>query len=269
MSLNCFSLSCKSSKSSVSQFKPKNKLNLSTHWRLNSFCIPNSLSFPYSFSTSTIKCRLQLSFEDIAAITQNKVLIAAGASAAIGQFSKPFTSFLLYGNHFDFKAVIQAGGFPSTHSSAVVATATSLALERGFSDSIFGLTVVYAALVMYDAQGVRREVGIHARTINKALLMGQTKSVADRDTVDTNESSTNSGSLRFSEEVNGPINERAASPLVVGTRLQDRLVADTGKESERSNSYTLLKESVGHTEIEVIAGALLGLLVSLTVHAFV
>lgn len=46
-----------------------------------------------------------------------KVLIAAGASAAIGQLSKPFTSVLLYGRDFDLKAVIRAGGFPSTHSS--------------------------------------------------------------------------------------------------------------------------------------------------------
>jgi len=98
--------------------------------------------------------------------------------------------------------------------------------------------------------------------------MGQTKSVANQDVVNTKESSsTNSGSLRFFEDVNGPINERASTLLPVGTRLQERLAGDTGNESERSNSYTLLKESVGHTEIEVLAGALLGLLVSLTVHA--
>ncbi|PHT82180.1 hypothetical protein T459_15195 [Capsicum annuum] len=34
----------------------------------------------------------------------------------------------------------------------IVATATALVLERGFSDSIFGLAMVYASLVMYDAQ---------------------------------------------------------------------------------------------------------------------
>ena len=46
-----------------------------------------------------------------------KVLVAAGISAAIGQLSKPFTSVILYGKEFDIKATIQAGGFPSTHSS--------------------------------------------------------------------------------------------------------------------------------------------------------
>ncbi|XP_012070168.1 uncharacterized protein LOC105632403 isoform X2 [Jatropha curcas] len=101
---------------------------------------------------SKFSCFCQLGLEDIAGIAHNKVLIAAGASAAIGQLSKPFTSLLLYDKDFDFKTAFQAGGFPSTHSSAVVATATCLALERGFSDSIFGLTMVYAGLIMYDAQ---------------------------------------------------------------------------------------------------------------------
>jgi len=36
---------------------------------------------------------------------------------AIGQLSKPFTSVFLYGKEFDIKALIQAGGFPSSHSS--------------------------------------------------------------------------------------------------------------------------------------------------------
>ncbi|XP_028126091.1 uncharacterized protein LOC114322863 isoform X2 [Camellia sinensis] len=102
--------------------------------------------------------------------------------SAAGQLSKPFTSAILYGNsnNFDFKTVFRSGGFPSTHSSvmntlsprihssAAVATAMSLGFEwwvklvkccisfapslRGLSDAVFGLAVVYASLIMYDAQ---------------------------------------------------------------------------------------------------------------------
>ncbi|KAK8643677.1 hypothetical protein V6N13_012960 [Hibiscus sabdariffa] len=57
--------------------------------------------------------------DDIAQLAHNKVLVAAAASAAIGQLSKPFTSVLLYGKDFDFKTAFQAGGFPSTHSSVM------------------------------------------------------------------------------------------------------------------------------------------------------
>ncbi|KAL8171041.1 hypothetical protein V2J09_022845 [Rumex salicifolius] len=191
-----------------------------------------------------LTCHLPLGFEDITSIAHNKVLVAAAASTAVGQLSKPFTSAFLYRRSFDFKAVVQSGGFPSTHSSvislsfvglfpfknAVVAAATSLALERGFSDSIFGLTVVYAALVMYDSQGVRREVGKHAKTINKVLLESR-KSTAEEESI----------SGKTTETVQGLEN------------------------SSKSDSY--LYERVGHTEVEVLAGALLGVVVSLTVSA--
>lgn len=48
-----------------------------------------------------------------------QVLVAAVVSAAIGQLTKPFTSTVLYGKKFDLKAALQAGGFPSTHSSVI------------------------------------------------------------------------------------------------------------------------------------------------------
>ncbi|XP_028115557.1 uncharacterized protein LOC114313347 isoform X4 [Camellia sinensis] len=91
---------------------------------------------------------------EIDEIAHNKVLISAAVSATIGQLSKLFTSAILYGNSnsFDFKTVFRSGGFPSTHSSAAVATAMSLGFERGLSDAVFGLAVVYASLIMYDAQ---------------------------------------------------------------------------------------------------------------------
>lgn len=155
-----------------------------------------------------------------------------------------------------------------------MATATSLALERGFSDSIFGLTLVYAGLVMYDAQGVRREVGIHAKTINRALLENQLKSLTDEDGEDeidsvqgkSSSSSTNLRSSGFYEEPNAIRKEQTATPLLVGSRLQKN-TTKIGNETGKTKSYALLKESIGHTEVEVIAGALLGFLVSLTVHA--
>ncbi|CAF2376326.1 hypothetical protein HID58_003466 [Brassica napus] len=159
-----------------------------------------------------------------------KVLIAAGFSGAIGQLLKPFTSVVFYKKKLDFRTALQAGGFPSTHSSSVVAAATAIAFERGFDDSIFGLTVVYAALIMYDAQGVRREVGKHARVLNK---------------------------------------------LTANARRDEEEISLKGKEGETLESDEIseevklpLKESIGHTEVEVIAGALFGFLVSFGVYSF-
>ncbi|XP_059661904.1 uncharacterized protein LOC132307988 [Cornus florida] len=225
---------------------------------------------------------LKVGIDEIADIAHNKVLIAAAVSAAIGQLSKPFTSAILYDNKngFNFKAVFQAGGFPSTHSSAVVATATSLGLERGFSDAIFGLAVVYASLVMYDAQGVRREVGTHAKALNRVLLKAQLNSISSNDLVDSQPGklSSNLESLdpSFSKEASLTRSKPTNASLLLRsdnrinqctTLIPSGLAADVDGELEKVvNSGTSLNESVGHTVFEVIAGALLGLFVSLVVY---
>ncbi|KAL9226955.1 hypothetical protein vseg_002707 [Gypsophila vaccaria] len=216
-------------------------------------------------------CNLSVTFDDVASLAHNKVIIAAGVSTAIGQLSKPFTGVVLYGRPFDIKAFVQAGGFPSTHSSAVVATATCLALERGFSDSIFGMAAVYAALFMYDAQGVRREVGIHAKTLNK-LLEYQAKSITDasKDLIDSVPGKPVSTDLVSSTSLKEPSLSRKEQTVTLQSTSQkvDSLsnFGIVGKESEKSLQFPLLKESIGHTEVEVIAGALLGFLVGLTIN---
>lgn len=228
-----------------------------------------------------------MGFEDIAQVVHNKVLIAAGVSAAIGQLSKPVTGSLLYGKDFDLKAAFQAGGFPSTHSSCVVAAATGLALERGFSDSFFGLTVVYAGLVMYDAQGVRREVGVHAKALNRHLAKAQVNSTVSKDRdnlIDGQEGAPSTsnmeclGSLLANETKSYASNSTNASPLLLRsskkTRQTEEMVVpfgladdvQEGSEKKVDNSI-MFKESIGHTEVEVVAGALLGFLVSLAVSA--
>nr|GEU91776.1 acid phosphatase/vanadium-dependent haloperoxidase-related protein [Tanacetum cinerariifolium] len=195
----------------------------------------------------------------IVGLAHNKALIAATVCAAVGQLSKPFTASLLYRRDFDPKAAIQAGGFPSTHSSAAVATAMSVGLERGFSDSVFGLAVVYAALTMYDAQGVRREVGVHARTLNKALTSNQPNTYSVSDPKRSIEYSSKK-MVSSSESSNPLMSEKSVN--------SSYLTADIKSGSESSGpDYIPLKESIGHTEIEVAAGALLGLLTSLAVYS--
>ncbi|CAN4114127.1 unnamed protein product [Withania somnifera] len=207
-------------------------------------------------------CLHGFGLEVISDVIHNKVLVAAAVSAAVGQLMKPFTSSLFYGNEFDFKTAFQAGGFPSTHSSAVVATATALALERGFSDSIFGLAVVYAGLVMYDAQGVRREVGIHAKAFNKAFR-NQINSVPSTNKLDVLTDSIQE-KLSSDAESTDPQSSEESSPYQL--RLKNAtLLLKPDERRVSSSSFAPLKEQVGHTEIEVIAGALLGFFVSLVV----
>ncbi|KAM1007863.1 hypothetical protein EV1_004331 [Malus domestica] len=262
----------------------------------SSSALHNSLAFPYSENhhnpiykrrrlTAPFCLRAQL-LDEITQLAHNKVLIAAGVSAAVGQLTKPVTSVILYGKEFDFKAVVQAGGFPSTHSSAMVATATTIGLERGLSDSIFGLTVVYAGLVMYDAQGVRREVGTYAILLNKTLPMNTpANSVPTKDrgriiSQPKTSSSLKSDSLEsvLSEEANyfssKATNGRleSQSNKIKRQITQKQISSGLGTNAEEgleraTNTSTRLKESIGHTEVEVTGGALLGFFVGLVVYA--
>ncbi len=70
---------------------------------------------------------------------------------------------------FNFKRILGAGGMPSSHSAVVVALATMIGKSQGITSPIFGLSVVFAFVVMYDAAGVRRAAGKQAKLLNKIV----------------------------------------------------------------------------------------------------
>lgn len=72
------------------------------------------------------------------------------------------------------------GGCPSNHSAIVSSTATVVALREGIGHPAFGVAVTLAFIVMLDAGGLRRQVGLQARAINQ-MQLGSSKSVALRE----------------------------------------------------------------------------------------
>ncbi|MBP2241293.1 acid phosphatase family membrane protein YuiD [Cytobacillus eiseniae] len=54
---------------------------------------------------------------------------------------------------------VQTGGMPSSHSAGVASLTTFIALKRGLPTIDFALSLVYGLIVMYDAQGIRRQTG--------------------------------------------------------------------------------------------------------------
>jgi acid phosphatase family membrane protein YuiD len=70
---------------------------------------------------------------------------------------------------FNFKRIMGAGGMPSSHSAVVCCLATLLGKEYGFDSATFGLSVIFAFVVMYDAAGVRRAAGKQAKLLNKII----------------------------------------------------------------------------------------------------
>jgi len=134
----------------------------------------------------------------------NRVVLAAFAAWAIAQGIKVILT-LIISRQFDVSRLFGSGGMPSSHSALVCAMVTSIGYAEGFSSSVFALGACFAAVVMYDAAGVRRSTGKNAAVLNHLLdgLAGN--------------------GFVFDEE--------------------------------------RLKELVGHTPVQVVAGALLGILV--------
>ncbi len=101
-------------------------------------------------------------------VWQNSALWLPLASGALVQLIK-FLVFWVRKRRIDFRIFVQAGGMPSSHSAMVTALATVVGVRDGTDSTIFALTCIMAAIVMYDAAGVRRAAGRQARVLNHIL----------------------------------------------------------------------------------------------------
>ena len=70
---------------------------------------------------------------------------------------------------FNFKRILQAGGMPSSHSAVVVALTTMVGKDVGIQSPIFGVSLIFSFVVMYDAAGIRRAAGKQAKLLNKIV----------------------------------------------------------------------------------------------------
>jgi uncharacterized protein len=95
----------------------------------------------------------------------NKIFIVAVIADLVAQGIKPF---IHYGEYHEWKwhLLFSNGGFPSSHSAIVTALTAMVAFTQGFASPLFAICMVFSGVVVFDASGVRQEVGKHARTLN-------------------------------------------------------------------------------------------------------
>jgi hypothetical protein len=103
-------------------------------------------------------------------IFSNKILWAAVISWAIAQALKIFTS-LRQDRRIDWSKIMGPGGMPSSHSAFVTSLAVAIGLTEGWDSGMFAVSFVFAAVVMYDAAGVRRAAGRQARVLNQLMTI--------------------------------------------------------------------------------------------------
>ena len=72
------------------------------------------------------------------------------------------------------------GGMPSSHTAAVITLAVLVARDAGVHAPVFSLVIVFAAYVIFEATGLRQEVGEQARLLNDLLELHKSHAVLDR-----------------------------------------------------------------------------------------
>lgn len=167
-------------------------------------------------------------------LTSNYIINVGVTSWALAQILKTLFT-LLFTKKLVLERMFGAGGMPSSHSALTTSIAIGMANKLGFASPEFGLAFAFAAVVMYDAMGVRRAAGEQAKVLNR-IVFEFTSFPFFTKHQDSSED-TNTGASN--EEISST-EKRGAPPLL-------------NKE---------LKEFLGHTPLEVLGGCLLGILVA-------
>ncbi len=104
----------------------------------------------------------------IVELSGNRIFIAVLLAWAIAQGTKVFLG-IVTEKRFNFKWFLGTGGMPSAHAATVSALATAIGLKCGVKSYLFAVTLIFAWIVLMDAQGFRRSAGKQAEALNKIL----------------------------------------------------------------------------------------------------
>ncbi|MBQ8569566.1 MAG: divergent PAP2 family protein [Oscillospiraceae bacterium] len=144
----------------------------------------------------------------------NYILITATASWITAQIIKTLIV-LIRTRKFNFERLFGPGGMPSGHSAMVCSGTLAVSRQCGTGSPEFAIMFMLALIVMYDAMGVRRSAGMHAREIN--LIK----------------------------------------------RIMKKQQPEAFSEPAKMKPAKELKEILGHTPLEVLSGAMLGIIMAL------
>nr|MBI2904661.1 divergent PAP2 family protein [Chloroflexota bacterium] len=105
---------------------------------------------------------------NLSQIVHNDPLMAAGMAWLLAQLIKVPLDYM-FTHEFNWHLLLSAGGMPSSHAALVAGLCWAIGLEYGFNSPVFAVAAVVAIIVIYDATGVRRAAGEHARVINRMI----------------------------------------------------------------------------------------------------
>lgn len=95
------------------------------------------------------------------------IIISVATAWFMAQFLKVFTGVFKLKKFSVLELLFGTGGMPSSHSASVSALAIACLIREGIGSPAFAISVVLAFIVMRDAMGMRRQVGEHAKVLNR------------------------------------------------------------------------------------------------------
>jgi len=101
-------------------------------------------------------------------VIRNRIIWASLCSWAVAQSIKVISG-LIKEKRFDFRWIMETGGMPSAHSAGVSSMATAVGLYAGFNTMVFAIAAIFALIIMFDAQGLRRASGLQSEALNRLI----------------------------------------------------------------------------------------------------
>jgi len=156
--------------------------------------------------------------DPVFSLLDNGVLWWGLAACGLAQLSKLVIELAVH-RRWNPRVLIETGGMPSSHSALITGTAAGIGWQQGFDSPLFALAATLCFIVLYDASGVRRNAGLIAARVNGLPA-------------------------QLWEEAQAGAAPAELSPAAAPSGSPEPLKP--------------LKESLGHTRLEVLVGSLMG-----------
>jgi acid phosphatase family membrane protein YuiD len=95
----------------------------------------------------------------------HKIGIAALLSGVIAQTLKVIIE-LIQTKELNLLRIFDNGGMPSSHTALVTTLTVGVGVYAGVDSSMFSVTLVFSLYFVFEAAGLRQEVGNQARVLN-------------------------------------------------------------------------------------------------------
>jgi acid phosphatase family membrane protein YuiD len=96
----------------------------------------------------------------------HRVAVAALAAGLTAQMLKVVIE-LVRTRRLDLLRFFDNGGMPSSHTATVTTLTIGVGHEAGIGSSIFAITFLFSLYFIFEAAGLRQEVGNQARVLNE------------------------------------------------------------------------------------------------------